>query len=90
MNTYNLQITTPAGVIFEDDAYQLSVRAVDGELAILAGHIPFCTAVVCGACRVYDGNREVRHAEIGNGILSVLEEKTVLLTSSFKWTEPQK
>ena len=40
MRSYQLQITTPAGVLFEGDATQLSVRAVDGELAVMAGHIP--------------------------------------------------
>ena len=38
MRSYRLQITTPEGVLFEGDATQLSVRAVDGELAVMAGH----------------------------------------------------
>ena len=44
MNTYRLQITTPSGVMFDGEAVQLSVRAIDGDCAILAGHIPFATA----------------------------------------------
>ncbi|MCQ2435651.1 MAG: F0F1 ATP synthase subunit epsilon [Clostridia bacterium] len=87
MKTFRLQITTPAGAILDSDAVQLSVRAVDGEMAVMAGHIPFCTATVPAECRVYDADGNMRRATVGSGILSVTCEKTQLLTSSFKWNE---
>ncbi len=87
MNTYQLQITTPAGNIYDAQAYQLSLRAVDGDLAVLAGHTALCTAVLPCECRVYDENCDMRRATIGSGILNVSADKTQLLTSSFEWKE---
>ena len=53
MKTFKLQIAVPDGVVFDGDATQLSVRGIGGELAVLAGHIPFVTALADGDSRVY-------------------------------------
>lgn len=87
MRSYRLQITTPAGVLFEGDATQLSVRAVDGELAVMAGHIPMTTALKAGECRVYLDDGSVRHGECSGGLLSVKSEKVSLLSSDFQWKD---
>ena len=50
MNTYKLIISTPDGSVFDDEAISLIVRGTEGELAIMAGHIPFITAVIKGTC----------------------------------------
>ena len=87
MRTYRLQITTPMGVLFEGDAVQLSVRAVDGDRAILAGHIPLATALKDGECRVYFEDGTIRRARCGGGLLSVKRDKVRLLSTNFKWEE---
>ena len=87
MRSYQLQITTPAGVLFEGDATQLSVKAVDGELAIMAGHIPMTTALKGGECRVYLEDGTVRYGDCSGGLLSVKKEKVSLLSSDFQWKE---
>ena len=53
MKKYHLRITTPAGNIFDGDAVRLSVRGVMGDLAIMAGHIPFVTALEDGEIKIY-------------------------------------
>ena len=90
MNTYRLQITTPSGVMFDGEAVQLSVRAIDGDCAILAGHIPFATALKNGECRVYLQDGTVRKANCAGGLLSVGRDKTSLLSADFKWSEEEK
>ena len=89
MKEFQLQIVTPEGVLFEGAAEQLSVRSIDGETAILAGHIPYVTALAKGDCRVYTGGN-VRTAACGGGLLSVNNEKTTLLSPDFHWTESKK
>ena len=39
MNTFSLKIVTSDGLQFEGQAEELVVRAVSGDLGILAGHI---------------------------------------------------
>ena len=48
MNTFRLTIATPDGAAFDGEADMLSVRGVMGDLAIMAGHAPFVTAVRAG------------------------------------------
>lgn len=85
MKTYNLVISTPDGNTFDDEVQVLSVRGTEGELAVLAGHIPFITAVKKGKCTVVLPDDTERVAEIGGGILTVTQNKTTLLCSDFKW-----
>lgn len=85
MNTYKLVISTPDGSVFDDKAISLVVRGVEGELAILAGHIPFITAVKPCKCKITLTDESEKEAQIGGGILTVQSDKTTLLCSDFNW-----
>lgn len=85
MNTYNLIISTPDGSVFDEQAVSLIVRGTEGELAVLAGHIPFITAVKPGECKIVLADESEKIATIGGGILTVQNDKTTLLCSDFKW-----
>ena len=82
-HTYHLTVASPDGNLFDGDVYSLSLRGVEGELAILAGHAPFVTSVVPCTCRIEeeDGRELLGHTE--GGILTVSAEGTVLLASGF-------
>ncbi len=85
MKSYNLVVSTPDGNVFEGDASMLTLRGSEGELAILAGHIPFITAVKPCECVIVLPDDSEKTAQIGGGILTVTGEKTTLLSSSFSW-----
>ena len=85
MKSYHLIISTPEGNLFDGEAAMLTLRGSEGDLAILAGHIPFITAVKeCEGSVVFEDNTEKR-AKIGGGILTVNKTVTTLLTSSFEF-----
>ena len=85
MKNYHLIISTPGGNVFDGEAAMLTVRGSGGDLAVLAGHIPFITAVKeCEAGIVFADNTEKR-AKIGSGILTVGKNATTLLTSDFEY-----
>ena len=85
MNTYNLVISTPDGSVLDQQAIVLIVRGSEGELAVMAGHIPFITAVKPGECKIVLPDDSEKTAQIGGGILTVQNDKTTLLCSDFKW-----
>ena len=85
MKTFTLSITSPEGNLFLGEVMQISVRGVEGDLAIMAGHIPFVTALAEGECRIYLENGEMRRARVSGGLLSVSREETALLSSSFSF-----
>lgn len=71
MNSYHLEITTPEGSRFDGEAVKLVVRSLDGQIAILAGHIPLVTALKPGECRITLPDETVRKASASGGILTV-------------------
>ncbi len=84
MNTFKLTVSTPSGAAFEGKAYRLTVKGCDGELGIMAGHIPFATTVVSGKCNITMPDDSLVCAEISEGLLTVSKDKTHLLVSYYK------
>ena len=60
MKTFPLTISSPDGNLFHGEAEMLILRGTEGDLAVMAGHVPFVTAVVQNRCVVIteEGRRE--------------------------------
>ena len=72
MTTFHLTVVTPDGCAFEGQAERVVCRAIDGDLAILAKHGDYCTALGMGeapVAAVYAKAREL-------GIQMVVESET--------------
>ena len=82
-----MTVSSPDGNKFDGEIVKLDIRGVEGELGIMAGHIPFMTSVVKGECilNFEDGSRRKGHSD--GGILSVSTEQTVLIAGSFEFIE---
>ena len=85
MKAFPLKISSPDGDVFCGDVVQLSVRGTEGELAVMAGHIPFVTYIVGGDCKIELEDGEERIGETNGGILTVSADKTLLLSGSFEF-----
>lgn len=87
MKSFKLEIASPDGMKYDGYAVQVSVRGICGDLAILAGHIPFVTALAKGECKVYVGEdgKDVRLATCGGGMLNVSRDCVRILSSDFVW-----
>lgn len=83
MNTFRLIIATPDGNLFDDQAVSLSLRGASGDLAVLAGHVPFITSVQPGNCHFVLPDGTTKTAQVDGGILNVGPESTSLLSSKF-------
>ena len=86
MKTFPLTISSPDGDLFRGDAEMLILRGTEGDLAVMAGHVPFVTAVVKDRCVVIteEGRREGR---IEGGLLTVNPDQVTVLTSALSWDE---
>ena len=82
MNTFKLRVTSPDGDQFSGDVVMLSCRGTEGDLAVMAGHIPFVTAVKACTIKIETEDTE-QYAAIDGGLLSVGNDETVLLSSSY-------
>lgn len=66
----NLNIITPRGVKFEEEADMIIMRAVDGDLGVLPGHEPISTALGDGILRIFNNGVEKKLAVFG-GIVEI-------------------
>ena len=87
MNTFPLTVASPDGNLFHGEAVQLMLRGSEGDLAVLAGHIPFITAVKPGACRILLPDGTERTGKTDGGLLTVAADRVTLLSESFHWDE---
>ena len=87
MNTFPLTISSPDGDLYRGEAKMLIVRGTEGELAVMAGHVPFVTGSVKGRCTLVTAEDERKEGEIGNGLLTVDQKQTTVLTSLLQWNE---
>jgi F-type H+-transporting ATPase subunit epsilon len=87
MNTFPLTISSPDGDLYRGEAEMLIVRGTEGELAVMAGHIPFVTAIVKGRCTLVTAEEERKEGEIGSGLLTVDKKQVTVLTSVLEWKE---
>lgn len=87
MRTFPLRIGTPDGLLYEGEVERVVCRSITGDLAVLAGHCNFCTALGMGeACVVMsDGTR--RTAACIGGMLSVMNGTCRLLATTWEWQE---
>lgn len=87
MKTFPLRIGTPDGLLFEGEVERIVCRTITGDLAVLAGHCNFCTALGMGEAHVIlsDGTR--RDAACIGGMLSVMNGTCRLLATTWEWQE---
>lgn len=86
MNKFKLEISSPDGTVFSDEILKITLRGANGDLAIMAGHIPFITSVKKGQCRVLIDENNEKTAKLDGGMLTVAKDKVTLLSGSFSWS----
>lgn len=87
MRTFPLRIGTPDGLLFEGEVERVVCRSITGDMAILAGHCNFCTALGMGEAAVVleDGTR--RTAACIGGMISVMNGVCRLMATTWEWQE---
>ena len=87
MRTFPLRIGTPDGLLFEGDVEHVVCRSITGDLAILAGHCNFCTALGMGEAHIVTEDGTRRQAACIGGMLSMIDGTCHLLATTWEWQE---
>lgn len=87
MNTFALKIVTPDGEVYDGPAERLACRTIDGDVAILAGHCDYCTALGMGEAHIVQADGSVRSAACIGGMLFVLGGAARLIATTWEWAE---
>ena len=87
MKTFPLPVVTPDGCRYDGPAVRLVCRTIGGDVAILAGHCDFCTALGMGEAHVVTPEGDIRSAACIGGLLTVLGGRVRLIATTWEWAE---
>lgn len=86
-STFHLQIACLDKMIFDGEARSVSCRTIHGDLAILARHINYCTAIGMGEAKVTAADGTVRTAACIGGMLTVMNGACRLMVTTWEWSD---
>jgi len=81
MTTFHFEIATPERVVYSDDVESVTVPTVDGEITVLAHHLPLVTVLKAGELVIKKGN-DVHPYAIGGGFLEMDGTKLTVLADT--------
>lgn len=87
MNTFSLRIGTPDGLLFEGQVLRVVCRTITGDVAILARHSNFCTALGMGEAHIVLEDDTKHEAACIGGMLSMMDGECSLLATTWEWKE---
>ena len=82
--SFHLEIRTPEQLIYEGDVTSINAPGVEGNFQILAGHIPFLTALEVGEIRIREAETPQLMATSG-GVFEVLRTGVTVLVETAEW-----
>ncbi len=74
-------LLTPEGELYSADVDEVSAQGIEGELGILADHIPLVTALEVAPLKIISNGQETRFAVYG-GMLQITPDKITVLADN--------
>lgn len=84
-STFKLEILTPERVFYNDSVEMIVVPTPQGELGILAGHMPLVAAIAVGNSRIRKTDGEWVEAVLTEGFMEVNQEKVIIIADTAEW-----
>ncbi len=78
-NKINLRIITPEKVAYRAEADQVSLPTKDGEITIMANHIPLISVMKHGELVIKNNNEEIPMA-VCNGFIEIKKNRVTIMT----------
>ena len=84
--TFNLRIISPTRIFFDGDVDMVEMKTTEGEIGVLAGHIPLTAILEPGVLRIkQEGN--VREAALHDGFVEIQKDRVTVLAESCEWPD---
>jgi len=77
--TLKVEIVTPEGVVYAEDALMITLPAIEGQIGVLPEHIPLMTRIVPGEM-VVNTPRGITYLAVGGGLVHITRERVWFVT----------
>ena len=85
--TFPLQVVSIDGPEFEGEVQSITLRSIHGDVAILARHMDYCTAIGMGTAKIVLADGTERMAACIGGMLTMLDGKCRVLPQTWEFSE---
>ncbi|MFC4100426.1 F0F1 ATP synthase subunit epsilon [Paenibacillus xanthanilyticus] len=86
MSTFTLEIVTPERKVYAEDVNMVIVKGAEGELGILANHVPMVTPLRISSITIKK-DRADQILAVSGGFVEVRKDKVVILAESAELPE---
>ncbi len=87
MSTFQIQVVSLDGLEYDGEVQRIRLRTIGGDVAILAGHTNYCTAIGMGTAEITLEDSTKRSAACIGGMLSVMNGVCRVLPTTWEWEE---
>ena len=75
-----VELVSPDKILFSDEAEMVICRTPAGEIAFMAGHIPFLGALGIGVVRIHKDGGDVDRIAVHEGFVEVKDDRVIILS----------
>ena len=83
---FNFEVVTPERLFYSEEVEEISFSTPDGEMGVLAGHVPMLIAVKACILKISVGNA-TEYATIGEGFIEITSDKVMAIVDSAEWPD---
>lgn len=84
--TFDLQIISPTRVFFHEEVDMVEMKTSEGEIGVLAGHIPLTAILEPGILKVHQ-NGTVKEAALLDGFVEIRGNRVTVLAEACEWPD---
>lgn len=83
---FNLQIISPTRIFFDGDATMVEMKTSEGEIGVLAGHIPLTAILTPGVVKIHQ-EKGTKEAALHDGFVEIRKDRVTVLAESCEWPD---
>ena len=87
MATFRLQVVSMDGLEYDGEVQRIKLRTIHGDLAILARHMNYVTAIGMGTATVTMADGTERKAACIGGMLTMMNNLCRVIPTTWEWSE---
>lgn len=84
---FHLQVVSMDGLEYDGNVQRITLRTISGDVAILARHMNYCTAIGMGTASVIMADGTTRTAACIGGMISMMNNECRVIPTTWEWKE---
>lgn len=84
--TFKFEVVTPEKIFYSDDVDMIAFNRSDGEMGVLADHMPMVVAMEIGELRITKGE-DTLIAAVADGFVEITDKGVTAIVDSAEWPD---